>query len=208
MKEMEEEEYGDINPQFHAKEKEMEQKMDELAKKANVIFQTRQGGTGDEPIVWAKVLEVVLWIYLVLTILSSIIRPDFMSLTCIAIGLLSVGDPYRFGRRTFRIVTAGILTTFVYDLIWLFWLRSSQAETFEDSGSSGLYWIRTFCMTVAYISFFFRIIVIAVFWKVSLNYMSFMKARGLDNNLDSPTGSMDIEDDGNFDLIMAKYDRV
>ena len=68
MKEMEEEEYGDINPQFHAKEKEMEQKMDELAKKANVIFQTRQGGTGDEPIVWAKVLEVVLWIYLVLTI--------------------------------------------------------------------------------------------------------------------------------------------
>jgi|688.fasta_scaffold281469_1 hypothetical protein len=175
---MEEEEYGDVNPQFHAKEKEMEQKIDELAKKANVIFQTRQGGTGDEPIFWAKILEVVLWIYMVLTILSSIIRPEFMSLTCIAIGFLSVGDPYRFGRRTFRIVTAGILTTFVYDLIWLFWLRNSDSEIFEDSGSSGLYWIRTFCMFVAYISFFFRIIVIAVFWKVSLNFISLMKGRG------------------------------
>ena len=62
-------------------------------------------------------------------------------------------------------------------------------------------------MIVAYISFFFRIIVIAVFWKVSLNYMSFMKGRaqrGLANDLEVNS----LDDDGNFDLIMAKYDRV
>ena len=156
---------------------------------------------------WAQVLEVVLWIYLVLTILSSLIRPDFMSLTTIALGLLAVNDPFRFGRRVFRIVTAMIATTFIYDLIWLFWLRSSDAETFEDAGSSGLYWIRSFSMIVAYISFFFRIIVIAVFWKVSLNYMSFMKGRdqrGSSNDLEVNS----LDDDGNFDLIMAKYDRV
>lgn len=207
MKDMEEEELGDINPAFHAKEKQAEQKIDEFAQKANAIFQAQRGGSGSEPIAWAKVLEVVLWIYLILTVLSSLIRPDFMSLTCIALGLLSVNDPHRFGRRVFRIVTAMIATTFVYDLLWLILLRNSEAETFEDAGSSGLYWIRSFCMIVAYISFFFRIIVIAVFWKVSLNYMSFMKGRGKRSSIDDlEVNSFD--DDGNFDLIMAKYDRV
>ena len=143
---------------------------------------------------WAKVLEVVLWIYLVLTIVSSLIRPDFMSLTCIALGLMSVGDPYRFGRRSFRLVTAMVATTFVYDLVWLFWLRSTEAETFEDGNSSGMYVIRSIAMISAYISFFFRIIVIAVFWKVSLNYMSILKKRGggsspSPSGADSPVGS-------------------
>ena len=32
---MEEEEFGDINPAFHAREKQVEQKIDEFAQKAN-----------------------------------------------------------------------------------------------------------------------------------------------------------------------------
>ena len=35
MKDMEEEEFGDINPAFHAREKQAEQKIDEFAQKAN-----------------------------------------------------------------------------------------------------------------------------------------------------------------------------
>ena len=35
MKDMEEEEFGDINPAFHARKKQAEQKIDEFAQKAN-----------------------------------------------------------------------------------------------------------------------------------------------------------------------------
>ena len=35
---MEEEEFGDVNPNVHAKEKQMEAKIDELAQKANAMF--------------------------------------------------------------------------------------------------------------------------------------------------------------------------
>ena len=75
-------------------------------------------------------LEVVLYVYLVLTIVSSLMRPDFMSLTCIALGMLAINDPIRFGRRTFRLVVAMLIATFVYDFLWLIWLRSSEAEDF------------------------------------------------------------------------------
>ena len=38
MKDMEEEEFGDIKPAFHVREKQAEQKIDEFAQKANAIF--------------------------------------------------------------------------------------------------------------------------------------------------------------------------
>jgi peptidoglycan/LPS O-acetylase OafA/YrhL len=96
-----------------------------------------------------------------------------MSLTCVGLGFLAVSEPTRFGRRVFRIVVGLLATTFVYDLIWLFWLRSSEAENFEDG--AGAWWIRKFSLINSYISFFFRIAVIGVFWKVSLNYRSILK---------------------------------
>ena len=100
-------------------------------------------------------------------------RPDFMSLTCIGIAFLSINEPIRYGRRVFRIVLAMLLTTFVYDALWLLWLRSTSAEDFENGG--GAWFIRWFSSLNAYLSFFFRIVVIAVFWKVSLNYRKIIK---------------------------------
>ena len=111
-------------------EKNYEAKFDEYADVVKAAYAKRTGVDEQEPIVWSKVLEVVLNVYLVLTILSSLMRPDFMSLTCIALGLLSINDPVRFGRRTFRLVVAMLITSFFYDFLWLIWLRSSEAEDF------------------------------------------------------------------------------
>lgn len=57
-----------------------------------------------------------------------------MSLTAITLGFMAINYPERTGRRTFRIVVAYLFTTFVYDLIWLFILRSSDAEDAENAG--------------------------------------------------------------------------
>lgn len=60
--------------------------MDEYADVIKAAYAKRAGIDEQEPIVWSKVLEVVLYVYLVLTIVSSLMRPDFMSLTSIALG--------------------------------------------------------------------------------------------------------------------------
>lgn len=72
-----------------------------------------------------------------------------------------------------------LATTFIYDLFWLFLLRSSEAEDVENGGQGGF--IRGFCSMMAYLSFFFRIVVIAVFWKVSLNYSKIIRQPALDD---------------------------
>jgi len=130
-----------------------------------------------------------------------------MSLTCIGIGMLAITEPTRFGRRVFRIVVGLLCTTFVYDLLWLLWLRSSEAEDFED-GNTGAWWIRKFCLINAYISFFFRIVVIGIFWKVSINYRSILRGKGEYTPRTAKSEDQQIEnsfDEQDLDLIMAKY---
>lgn len=65
-------------------------------------------------------------------------------------------------------VTAFLCITFVYDLLWLFILRDTGSEDAENAGRGQL--IRWFAALNMWLSFFFRIVVIAIFWKVSLHY--------------------------------------
>ena len=93
-------------------------------------------------------------------------------------------------------MTAFLAITFVYDLLWLFILRSSEAEDAENAGRGQL--IRWFGMLNCWLSFFFRIVVLAIFWKVSLHYTQIVKSqRGL------------VEDDNQaLDRIMLKYSKM
>lgn len=179
-----EEEHGDISEKFHQREKMMEKVMDSYATKIQNALSSQpklkvQPVSNAEDIAWAKVLNGCLMAYFIMTVFSSLMRPDFLSLTCIALAYMAANEPLRFGRRVFRIVVGMLVATFVYDLIWLFIIRSSQAEDVENGGQGGL--IRGLSIMMAYISFFFRIVVIAVFWKVSLNYSKIIRQPALDD---------------------------
>ena len=94
-------------------------------------------------------------------------------MTAIVLAFMSISLPELQGRRTFRIVTAYMVVTFVYDALFLLLLRDSDAEEAENGGTGQLIrWIGSLCMMI---SFLFRIVVIAVFWKVSLNYTKVIK---------------------------------
>lgn len=108
-----------------------------------------------------------------MTCFSSLIRPDFMSLTAVSLGFMTVNFPEMTGRRIFRLVVAFLMVTFVYDLLWLLIIRSSGAEDAEHAGRGQI--IRWFSVINCWLSFLFRIVVIGVFWKVSLNYTRILK---------------------------------
>ena len=115
---------------------------------------------------------------------------------------MATNEPLRFGRKVFRIVVALLATTFIYDLLWLFLLRNSQAEDAENGGQGGF--IRGFCTMMAYLSFFFRIVVIAVFWKVSLNYSKIIRQPAID---DEEIGSPQYQQAKENDAVMRNFEQ-
>lgn len=168
-KEKIEEEKGDNK--WHTQEKAAERQFDDYALKvANIIgpkvnAPQLQSVSGID---WLKVLNGCLWTYFLLAVFSSFMRSDFLSLTCIALAFMAISMPELHGRRTFRIITAYLVVTFVYDFIWMLLFRDSEAEDAENGGTGGF--IRGFGSLCMVLSFFFRIAVFFVFWKVSLNY--------------------------------------
>ena len=109
---------------FHKFEVDLEKKFNDkalaLAKNYNIA-----------EIPWASLTRVVLTIYFVLTVLSMIARPDFLSLVIITLGFFALECPSYISRRTFRMLVFLALITFVYDLIFLFIIRNVEAEDME-----------------------------------------------------------------------------
>jgi hypothetical protein len=98
-----------------------------------------------------------------------------MSLTALCLAFLTVHFHEMTSRRVFRLVVLLLCATFIYDLLWLTLFRDSDAEAAEFAGKGTL--IRWFATLNCWLSFFFRIVVIAVFWKVSLNYSRIIKVQ-------------------------------
>ena len=195
--EMDEEQTGDHR--YHEKEKNLEKVFDNYALKVHAIvapsLKQDQVSHADH-IHWDKALLGCLWTYLLLTVIASLARPDFMSLTAISLAFLVLHFPTQHGRRTFRMITVFLVITFVYDLLWLFILRSSEAEDAEMAGRGQL--IRWFAHLNAWLSFFFRIVVIAIFWKVSLHYTQVVKRQA---------GVVESNDQA-LDRIMNRYSNL
>lgn len=89
-----------------------------------------------------------------------------------------------------------VFISWVWDFFYLFWFTSASAEDDEDGGME--YNVRRFSRLFSYISFFFRLVVLLVFWKDSVDFSKIIRKK---NPLQSQEG------DENFDAIMAQYDR-
>lgn len=129
---------------------------------------------------WALVTKIVLLIYLVLTCFSGFYRNDFMSLTAISLGIFAVECPSFFRRWIFRLLVAFIFLTFVFDIVHLIFLHDSREDDEADSGIA--IGVRRFSYLFAWLSFLFRPVVIAVFWKDSLDYLSIIKCTEPEQN--------------------------
>jgi hypothetical protein len=80
---------------------------------------------------WAEMTKAALLVYFGLTILSMFARPDFLSLVVISLGIFAMECPNFITRRTFRMIVAMSLATFIYDLVFLLFIRNVQAEDME-----------------------------------------------------------------------------
>lgn len=160
----------------------------------------------DDEIPWGKILFGVLNVQFVLTVLSMLTRPCFLSLTCLTLGMFSIYQHNLFSREYFRYLVVGLLINAVYDFLWLMIINSADADDEEDGGKA--YMIRRLSLLFAYIAFFFRIIVILTFWKVSLNYRQYMRSmfkESVGGSAVSGRSAQADEEEDDIRMIMSQY---
>ena len=111
--------------------------------------------------------------YLVLTLLSMWQRKDCLNITVCACGIYVLNYPSTIKRSTFRAFVLLILLSWVYDFVYLFVLSSTEAEDEEDGGME--YSVRRFSRMFSYISLVFRVVVLVVFWKDSVDFSKIVR---------------------------------
>ena len=91
-----------------------------------------------------------------------------------------------------------IVVSWVWDFLYLFIFTSTADEDEEDGGME--YSVRRFSRLFSYISFFFRIIVVAVFWKVSLEFSKIIRKQ-------APLSASGNDEEADLNRILAQYEQ-
>ena len=105
---------------------------------------------------WFTLTKIVLGIYTSLTCFVLFFRPDFLNLTICTTAIYMMMNTDKIRKWTFRLLVLGIFISLLYDLFW-FMLQDYASERASDGGlEKG---IRSFSLTMSYLSFFFRVII-------------------------------------------------
>jgi hypothetical protein len=104
---------------------------------------------------WFTLTKIVLGIYSVLTCLVLFFRTDFLNLTVCTSAIYMILNTDRIKKWTFRTLVLGIFLSLGYDLFWFLMIQDFNSDQ-SDGGVEKS--IKSFSLTVSYLSFFFRVI--------------------------------------------------
>lgn len=131
---------------------------------------------GGRDIPWFTLTEYVVAVLFVLNLLQMIKKPAFMTLTVTMLAIYILHNTHHISRQTFRGLVLLLAVSWIYDFVWLMIIEpSSYDEDLEDGGHE--YKLRRFVKFVSYITLFFKLVVVAVFWKDSLDYRRIIKGK-------------------------------
>lgn len=138
---------------------------------------------------WA---QVVLGVWMVLTMFSMFYKNDFVAMTSIALGTFAMTCPRLIKRTTFRGIVCLMVASFFYDLLFLVFLHDSDADDAESSMQAVN--VRRFAYFFAWINLLVRPVVILLFWLISLQFFSVVKQKNAQQQTKNEMAS-----------IMSKY---
>lgn len=115
--------------------------------------------------------------------LQMLKRNCFLSITVAALALYVLEFPQSISRQTFRGLVLLLVISWVYDFLTLFLIDSSASEEDEEDGGNE-YKLRRFTRLIAYIALIFKVIVVLVFWKDSLDFRNIIRQKAGSNQDD------------------------
>lgn len=102
---------------------------------------------------WFTLTKIVIAIQTLLTICVLFFRTDFLNLTVCTAGIFMLNNTDKIQKWTFRALVFGIFLSLVYDLAW-FYLQDLSNDNQDGGVEHG---IRSFSLSLSYLSFFFRV---------------------------------------------------
>jgi len=169
---------GKPDHKYYNQEKQLEQRFDAALSQLQARYKI-------QTIPWLKVTKTVVWIFLILTMLQMWKRNVFLSITVGALALYVLDYPEVITRQTFRGLVLLIVVSWVYDFLQLFFIDASvSTEDEEDGGNEAT--LRRFTRLLSYIALIFKVIVVLVFWKDSLDFRNIIsqKAASSDDEIE------------------------
>lgn len=125
---------------------------------------------GYSDIPWFILTKLTIYVYNILTLLVCFHRSDFINLSICVLSLFIIENTDEVKRKTFRNLLFCVIGSLFYDLIWmLIYTYDWNNDTAIYDGGAEVK-IRRFSLSVTYISFFFRLFVILVYWKASMDF--------------------------------------
>jgi len=67
---------------------------------------------------WYLLTIIVLWLYIIITILSCYNRPDFLNLTICVVSYFMISDPTEVKKWTFRLLVLAVFVSIIFDIIF------------------------------------------------------------------------------------------
>jgi hypothetical protein len=125
-------------------------------------------------------------------------RNCFVSLTVATLALYVLEYPENTTRQTFRGFVLLLVLSWVYDFLQLFLIDASASEEDEEDGGNE-YKLRRFTRLLTYITLVFKVIVVLVFWKDSLDFRNIIQQRA---------GGASANPDAELEDILAMYSDV
>ena len=156
--------------QAHQKEHEISRKLDEL------VQPLKEKSTLGE-LFWSAAFVFAYLIYLLLTLLLWIHKPEFLNLAiwCVSSYLLpfmrlpgDLNSP-RHKKKAIRIAVVLIFFSWIWDIVWLIFCFGDWWGELKYDGNieQGL---RRFWVVMTIISMVLRVIIFLIYWKLSLDY--------------------------------------
>lgn len=109
---------------------------------------------GFNSVPWFLLTNIVLYIYMIMTLCVCFYRPDFLNLSVCVVALYMINEPSEVKKWTFRLLVLGIFLSMIFDIVF-FVINDYSNEKQSDGGAeSG---IRSFSVYMSWISFFFRV---------------------------------------------------
>lgn len=142
----------------------------EYSKKVDALAMSLAKRAGMEQVPWYLLTWVVTIVYLCLSLASCFFRADFINVTICVVAIYMLTETQEIRKNTFRNLVFAIVVSFFYDFVFL--LEASGDYNKDNGGSDGGMekGVRKFSLTMTTISFFFRLIVMIIFWKDSLDF--------------------------------------
>lgn len=152
---------------------QVSEKEQQYARKVNSMVASR---TGNQTPNWAFFTYVMTVLQFIISMLVCLYKPDFLNFTvaCLAIMLLHNIDQKQFHR--FRILTGLLALSLGYDLLWFF-MKAGEYNSSDDGDGGMEYNIRVFSFWMAVIAFFFKIVMVLVYWMASITFADVLDER-------------------------------